>query len=214
MFYIYCAGGFGKELLDIAIRSRINDSEIKFVDDITPNKSFNAIPIIRYDELVRDWNKARDMIVIANGAPSSRLKIYNRLLRDNISTTTFIDNSCIISPGAKIGRGVIVCPQCIISRDAILGDNTVVNAMSIVGHDASIGHSTVISSQVNLGGSSCIAENVFVGMGSLVRERVSVGKNTVVSMGSHVMRDLPPNIIAVGSPARPMRTADGHQLFK
>lgn len=50
-----------------------------------------------------------------------------------------------------------------------------------------------------------IADNVWLGGGSIVCPGVSIGHNTVVGAGSVVTRNLPPNVVAVGNPARILR---------
>ncbi|MGS2613518.1 sugar O-acetyltransferase [Micromonospora sp. LZ34] len=53
-----------------------------------------------------------------------------------------------------------------------------------------------------------IGDNVWFGGGAIVLAGVSVGENTVVGAGAVVTRDLPPNVVAVGNPARPVRQLD------
>ncbi len=53
-----------------------------------------------------------------------------------------------------------------------------------------------------------IAANVWLGGGVIVCPGVSIGENTVVGAGSVVTRDLPANVLAVGSPARVTRSLD------
>ena len=47
-----------------------------------------------------------------------------------------------------------------------------------------------------------IGDNVWLGGGVIVLPGVTIGDNTVVGAGSVVVRDLPPNVVAVGNPAR------------
>ncbi|MGW4467266.1 sugar O-acetyltransferase [Micromonospora sp. NPDC004704] len=47
-----------------------------------------------------------------------------------------------------------------------------------------------------------IGDNVWLGGGAIVLAGVTVGENTVVGAGAVVPRDLPPNVIALGNPAR------------
>lgn len=54
-----------------------------------------------------------------------------------------------------------------------------------------------------------IGNNVWLGGGVIVCPGVTIGENTVVGAGSVVTRDLPPNVVAVGSPARALRPVDG-----
>ncbi len=51
-----------------------------------------------------------------------------------------------------------------------------------------------------------IGDNVWLGGGSIVLAGVTIGENTVVGAGAVVTRDLPANVLAVGSPARVIRT--------
>ncbi|GAB6902100.1 sugar O-acetyltransferase [Kineosporia succinea] len=50
-----------------------------------------------------------------------------------------------------------------------------------------------------------IGDNVWLGGGVVVCPGVTIGENTVVGAGSVVTRDLPANVVAVGSPARVIR---------
>jgi maltose O-acetyltransferase len=54
-----------------------------------------------------------------------------------------------------------------------------------------------------------IGDNVWLGGGVIVLPGVTIGANTVVGAGSVVTRDLPADVVAVGNPARVVRTLDG-----
>ena len=51
-----------------------------------------------------------------------------------------------------------------------------------------------------------IGDNVWLGGGVIVCPGVSIGENTVVGAGALVVSDLPANVVAVGTPARVIRT--------
>ncbi|MET8050213.1 sugar O-acetyltransferase [Streptosporangium sp. NPDC005286] len=51
-----------------------------------------------------------------------------------------------------------------------------------------------------------IGDNVWLGSGAIVLAGVTIGENTVVGAGTVVTRDLPANVVAVGNPARVIRT--------
>ncbi|MFC5906461.1 sugar O-acetyltransferase [Streptacidiphilus monticola] len=53
-----------------------------------------------------------------------------------------------------------------------------------------------------------IGDNVWLGGGVIVLPGVTIGENTVVGAGAVVTRDLPPNVVAVGNPARVVRSLD------
>ena len=50
-----------------------------------------------------------------------------------------------------------------------------------------------------------IGKNCWLGAGVIVLPGVSIGDNTVVGAGSVVTKDIPANVVAVGSPCRVLR---------
>ncbi|WP_091092907.1 sugar O-acetyltransferase [Nonomuraea wenchangensis] len=53
-----------------------------------------------------------------------------------------------------------------------------------------------------------VGDNVWLGSGSIILAGVTIGENTVVGAGAVVTRDLPANVVAVGNPARVVRTIE------
>ncbi|MEU9574334.1 sugar O-acetyltransferase [Streptomyces massasporeus] len=51
-----------------------------------------------------------------------------------------------------------------------------------------------------------IGDNVWLGGGVIVCPGVTIGDNAVVGAGAVVTRDVPADVVAVGNPARPVRT--------
>jgi maltose O-acetyltransferase len=51
-----------------------------------------------------------------------------------------------------------------------------------------------------------IGDNVWLGGGAIVLANVTIGDDTVVGAGAVVTRDLPARVVAVGNPARVLRT--------
>jgi maltose O-acetyltransferase len=54
-----------------------------------------------------------------------------------------------------------------------------------------------------------IGHNVWLGGGVIVCPGVTIGENTVVGAGAVVVGDLPAGVVAVGNPARVIRTIEG-----
>ena len=53
-----------------------------------------------------------------------------------------------------------------------------------------------------------VGDNVWLGGGVVVLPGVTIGTDTVVGAGSVVTRDLPAGVVAVGNPARVIRTVE------
>lgn len=54
-----------------------------------------------------------------------------------------------------------------------------------------------------------IRDNVWIGGGAIVLAGVTVGENSVVGAGAVVTKDVPPNVVVVGNPARVVRELRG-----
>lgn len=57
-----------------------------------------------------------------------------------------------------------------------------------------------------------IGSNVYFGYGCIVLPGVTVGDNVIVGAGSIVSRDIPSNSLAVGVPARVIKTVDEYEV--
>ncbi|WP_225641417.1 sugar O-acetyltransferase [Streptomyces werraensis] len=51
-----------------------------------------------------------------------------------------------------------------------------------------------------------IGDNVWIGGGAIVCPGVTIGDNSVIGAGAVVTRNIPANVVAVGNPARPVRS--------
>ena len=215
---IYCAGGFGKEVFDIALRINEKESrwdEILFVDDDSSlGDSIYQGKLFTMDKLLKEFDSNDCEIIIATGEPSLRKKLFTIVKSLNLRFTTLIDPSCIISNTSNIGEGVIIAPNSFISSDVELGDNVLINASTIIGHDIVIEKNTSVSSFVCIGGASEIGQESYIGMGTVIKEQLKIGSNVIIGLGSIVHRDIPNQVIALGNPARIMRKNEDNKVFK
>lgn len=215
--YIYCAGGFGKEIMDVARRrNKITHrwSRIKFVDDVLVDDVKYGSQVLKFDQVMANGGLDHSEFLIAAGEPTVRRKIREKLEQANAKFGQLIDVSTVVAETALFSDGVIITPLCSISSDAVLARNSCVNTMSIIGHDVFIGENSVISSMVNMGGGCIVGENSYIGMGALIKEGIKIGSNSIVGMGSVVYNDIPDGVIALGNPARVMRNNTDQKVFK
>ncbi|MGF1704356.1 sugar O-acetyltransferase [Enterovibrio baiacu] len=55
-----------------------------------------------------------------------------------------------------------------------------------------------------------IGNNVWIGANSVILPGVTIGENTVIGAGSVVTKDIPANVVAVGSPCKVLRAIGEH----
>ena len=208
ILFIYCAGGVGREVCDIA--ERVNQkhkkwSEICFIDDTKEYGEFYGKKVINYKEFSLKYKPDQVEIVLANGEPFYRKELMSKVINDRYNLATIIDDSAIISPTAKIGQGVIIYPNVFISSNANIKENALLYNYVTVAHDSIVGVNTVVSINTSIGGYATVGDNCFLAMGSLIRDRIKIGDNTVIGMGAVVCKDAVNNSVYIGNPARKIR---------
>lgn len=214
---IYCAGGFGKEVYDIALRvnqKKKTWGKIIFSDDTIPNNE--KVYLSRnysFSTILKDFDLKRVSFVIANGEPNNRKKILVRLQKFRVNLATLIDPSAIISSSAKIGKGSVVCQFSSISSSVKIKSNVVCNRGAIIGHDVSVGNDSIISPYSVIGGKTQIGNKSFIGSGSLLKEKITIGNDVIIGMGSVVYKNIEDGLIVVGNPARVSRRNEKKKIF-
>lgn len=215
--FIYCAGGFGKEIMDVARRINRLDNrwdEICFIDDHPQGDEFYGAKLFTFATVLDRFDVKSFEISIANGEPSIKKTLCDRINHAGAMLATLIDHTAVVSPTVKLGVGVIVSSYCFVSSSAVIGNNTILNTNALVGHDAILAENCVLSSAVNVGGNCSIGENSYIGMGAQIKQGTTIGKEVIIGMGSVVYNDIPAGVIALGNPARPMKANQDKKVFK
>lgn len=84
-----------------------------------------------------------------------------------------------------------------------LGHNVRLTGCTLFGHDGSVNMlNRAYGLKLDRVGKIDIRDNVFVGHGAILLPGVTIGPNAIVAAGTVVNRDVPPNSIVAGTPAR------------
>lgn len=115
----------------------------------------------------------------------------------------------LIQRGLKIGRNSYVLDGAFLDPSHCflisIGDHcTLAPNVRLIAHDASM----VRHLKVARLGRIKIQDNCFIGDSTVVLPGVSIGPNAIVGAGSVVTRDVPPNSVAAGNPARVIMSLD------
>lgn len=135
-----------------------------------------------------------------------------------------------VSEKAKLGKNVRIWHFAYVGDNTEIGDNVKIGSLAHVDYNVKIGENTMIEGLVYIPPLSRIGKNVFIGpaaaltndpyppskkmigvviedgaiIGSraVIKAGVTIGKNSVVAMGAVVTKDVPPNTVVMGIPAK------------
>lgn len=153
---------------------------------------------------------------------------------DHLSLDDYVllDASGAGEEGIRLGNDVIVSRNCVVqgkTGSVWIGDKTDIGVNTVISSASgvSIGHSVLIAGNCYIGGGRYISDrldipmmeqgsysngpvrigdDVWLGAGAIVLDGVSVGKGTIVGAGAVVAKDLPEFSVAVGVPARVVKS--------
>lgn len=202
---IYCAGGLGKEILfeaEEANKLEMRWQKISFIDDICSENIWNGHDIYKYNEALQLKEKGGVEVIIANGEPSVREKLWDKLQKDAFPMATIIHPTCSVHPFVKIGKGVIIEERCCVSTNVIVGDNVHIQANAILGHDVELGSHSVVSAFCGIGGRCRIGMRCFLGMSSTIKQNITIGDDVITAIGTAVFRNAKNGKILLGNPAK------------
>lgn len=89
-----------------------------------------------------------------------------------------------------------------------LGDRVSATRTSFITHDGSAWVFRAQYPDADLIAPIIVGNNVFLGIDTVVLPGVTIGDNVVVGASAVVVRDLPADCVAMGIPARPLKTLD------
>lgn len=202
--YIVGAGPQGRIVLDI-LRAQRPSWSIEFLDDApaVQGQSICGIGITgTLDSILGSGSKPAVGVIVAVGKPSLRLTIMRRVQEAGITLTNAVHPSAVIMSSVRLGRGVIVHPGAVINTNADVRDGVIVNTNATVEHDTLIEEGACISPGAQTGGRVVIGAGAFLGSGCIVLKRLVVGAGAIVAAGSIVTRDVSPQTLVMGSPAK------------
>jgi len=195
------AGGFGREVA-LAAETGISPlAVLGFLDDRVPGPTTaEGWPILG----TVDQGRTEMNCVVAVGAPRTRRVLVARLKQFHPRFTT-IDVEGPRHPTVDIAPGAMVVAGVRMTVMTSIGMHFIGNLNCSIGHDVRIGDFVTLAPLVAVSGNVQIGSGVEIGTGACIREGLRIGEGAMVGMGAVVVKDVEPNTVVVGNPARPVK---------
>jgi sugar O-acyltransferase (sialic acid O-acetyltransferase NeuD family) len=161
--------------------------------------------VIAPDSLTEDASDRA--VVIPFSTPGTRARVVAEARARGLQWfPPLVDPTSVVAGSAEVGEGVVVNAGAIVGAVTRLGAFVHLNRGALVAHDdvieefATLGPGCVLAAFVSVG------RGAFLGTGCVCAPDVTIGSNSVVGAGATVIKDVPPNTVVVGNPARVVRS--------
>jgi sugar O-acyltransferase (sialic acid O-acetyltransferase NeuD family) len=195
------AGGHAKAVVGAA---KVTGYDVRAVYDDDPEKwgkGMLGVPI--FGPINRILDAPRMPVIVGIADATIRKTLVERL---PLEWATLIHKTAVVDPTVKVAAGAVVFAGVVIQADANIGAHAIVNANATVSHDCHIDKYVHLAPGVDLANGVHISTGAFLGVGAVVLPNVQIGAWSIVGAGAAVTLDLPDNVVAVGCPARVIRT--------
>ncbi|WP_175631875.1 2,3,4,5-tetrahydropyridine-2,6-dicarboxylate N-acetyltransferase [Virgibacillus siamensis] len=127
-----------------------------------------------------------------------------------------IEPGAVIRDQVEIGDGAVIMMGAMINIGSVVGEgtmidmNVVLGGRATVGKNCHIGAGTVLAGVIEPPSASpvVIEDEVVIGANAVILEGVTVGKGSIVAAGSIVTKDVAPNTLVAGTPAKVLKEID------
>jgi acetyltransferase EpsM len=210
-------GGHARELHAYTrdlIRAGWSGELLGFLDDHLPPGITAGLevlgPLDIYDRVAGDHCG----YITALGNNLIRLRVVERIhsLTNGLARAwTLIHPLAYRGQEVEIGEGTCMAPGSMATARVIIGRHSILNVKASVSHDCVIGDFVNINPSATICGNVRIGEGAYIGAGAVVKEKISIGAWSIIGAGAAVVQDIPPNVTAVGVPARIIKRHDFEQ---
>ncbi|MGB2964901.1 MAG: acetyltransferase [Anaerolineales bacterium] len=205
------AGGHARETLWAFREANQENKEwdiIGFIDEAGENhgKILCQLPILGGFEWFDGHNYSDLYVINAIGSPKQKKRIVELTSKKGLRFCSLVHPSVRKSEYVEIGNGTIITAGNILTSQVKIGNHVIINLGCTVSHDSIVEDFCTIAPAAHISGNVHLQEGVDLGTGAVVIQGVTIGAWSIIGAGTVVVSDIPPNVTAVGVPAKVIKT--------
>jgi sugar O-acyltransferase (sialic acid O-acetyltransferase NeuD family) len=198
------SGGHAFCLREIALLAGFNVSGA--IDRTCKDSRVKDLPILGGDDLLLETSFIqKHQFAVGIGNPVARSRYGDLLISKGAECPPIINPSSYVSADAYLGAGVLLMGMNAVNHGVRLDDFVALDWQVTVGHGSHLGQALFAGPGSRVAGDVDCGKESYLGLGCQVIEKVYIGEHSVIGAGAVVTRDIPDNVVAVGSPAKVIR---------
>lgn len=166
-------------------------------------KTLMGVPIFGPVEEIRQH--LDHPVIIGIGDSRARRSLARRL---DLNWGTLVHPHAFVDPSADLGPGTVVFAGAVVQTESRIGAHAIINTSATVDHNCVLEDYVQVAPGANLCGNVAVGEGTFIGANAVVLENLNLGPWSIVGAGAVVIRHLPQQVVAVGCPARTIKTIE------
>lgn len=203
-------GGHARVLMDaLLLVGQVELYGILLPDESLWGSDVFSVPVLGGDALLPSLPaQGVDSFVVGLGSigdSSIRERLFRYGLAQGLEVLSVCHPKAILSLRASYGRGGQFLPGSIVNAGAVIGENVIINSGAIIEHDCRIGDHVHVATGAHLSGTVIVGKGAHIGTGAVVRQGIKIGEDAIVGAGAVVVKNVPPDTLVIGVPARPIQ---------
>ena len=186
-----------------------NNDALFFFDSVTPLDKINIkcdYPIISSFSELSIVPQEHKRFILALGGGKNRHLLYHKFIEYGFYPANFISPYAMLAGNSGLSDGLNIMPFSSVFGDVQLGTGVLINSYSSIHHNTFIDSFTEVSPGCRILGRVKIGKFVQIGSSATVLPGIAIGDNSIIGAGSIVTKNIPSNSLAVGTPAKVIKS--------
>tara|TARA_B100001750_G_scaffold204007_1_gene180153 strand:+ start:822 stop:1451 length:630 start_codon:yes stop_codon:yes gene_type:complete len=204
---VYGAGEFGSLISNIvSYHSDLNivaygDDNIEKIGQLIENS-----PVFGDKDLLKFAKENGIKYAISSiGNNKIRAEKYTLLKNNGFQMLSIVHPRALIDSKVTFGDNVIIEMGTSIHTNSNIGNNVFLGGDALIGHHNRIGNHVLVGGNVSFGGAVVVEDYVSIGVGASIKPGVRLGEGSVIGVGAAVVKDVEPEDVVIGVPAKSMK---------